>query len=291
MTDSAIKYVGVDGCKGGWIGVGLSDGDCWDVHVCKDFADLVACFGDACVILVDIPIGLPEDGKPKLRACDIDARRLLGDLWRSVFEVTSRRFVNEAMRRGWKYRDHTEASAWSRDCMGGGISRQSFGITRKIGEMDEYMRNRDADSPIIREAHPEICFLALNDERRPMSVRKKESSGFWERFKVLRRHVRAVDTIPDIFMAVRRRLKYPKAQVGDDDVLDALALAITAKIGSQEGNELRRLPKDKEAEREGLSPSEFLNLPDMDPPPTDNSEKNLPMEMVYALPNDEGTPC
>ena len=76
MTDSAIKYVGVDGCKAGWIGVGLSDGDgCPKVEVCKEFADLVACFGDACVILVDIPIGLPED--TVTRACDIEARKTL----------------------------------------------------------------------------------------------------------------------------------------------------------------------------------------------------------------------
>ena len=277
MTDSAIKYVGVDGCKEGWIGIGLSDGDGWDFKVCGEFPDLLACFGDACVILVDIPIGLPEDGKPKLRDCDMDARWLLGEeRGNSVFPVPSRQFVNEVMRSGWKYPDYAKANKWSKDRYGAGISVQSFGITQKIGEVDKALPLLDESvSSKIREAHPEVCFSLLNGK--PMSHKKRERPGFEERLGTLRRYVPHVD---DTLKEVRSQHK--AKDVGRDDVLDALALAVTAKIGSQNAGELRSIPKD-------LSRIEFLRLPDRNSTPTDC--KNLPMEMVYALPSDEGTPC
>ena len=281
MTDSAIKYVGVDGCKAGWIGIGLADDGCPKVEVCEDISDIVASFKDACVILVDIPIGLPEDGKPVFRVCDKEARGLLGKRLNSVFLVPSRRFANEALENeDWGYRKaeemkyaerHRNASKWSQDRYGKGIAAQAFGITRKIGEMDEYLpKHLGADSPMptIREVHPEICFWALNggNPDSAMATSKKEPLGFCERIDVLRRCARYVNGI-DVdatFNNVRR--KFTKRQVADDDILDAIALAITAKIGCENG---------------------FMTLPN-DPP---KDSKGLPMEMVYALPSDEGTPC
>ena len=302
MTDSVIKYVGVDGCKGGWIGVGLSDDDgCPKIEVCKDFSDIVACFGDACVILVDTPIGLREDGKPRLRACDEEARWLLGEGWRSVFRVASRKFIKEAIENpdwGFEVKDvknrYDKAKEWlnRRFVDSGSFTSQEFYIIPKMGDVDKVLSYSDESaSSKVRESHPEVCFLALSEGRHPISVGKKTPLGFWQRFRVVRNYlhdVSGVDVV-DVFEKVRH--EYTRSQVGDDDVLDALVLAITAQIGFQDGNELRRLPKDPKAEREELSPLEFLNLPDMDPPPTDNSKKKLPMEMVYALPNDKGTPC
>ena len=303
MTDSAIKYVGVDGCKEGWIGIGLSDWDgCPKVEVCADFSKMLKCFSDASLILVDTPIGLREDGKPRFRACDIEARHLLKERRSSVFRVASRRFVKAAMENpDWGFREvdevkdrYDKSKEWlnSRVVDSGSFTSQEFYIIPKINDMDKVLLQRDQNvSPKVRESHPEVCFLALSEEHHPISDGKSTPLGFWQRFRVVRdrlHDVSGVDVV-DVFEEVRH--EYTKSQVGDDDILDALALAITAKIGLQEGNELRRLPKDKETKCEGLSSSEFLNLPDMDPPPTDNSEKNLPMEMVYALPSDEGTPC
>ena len=266
MTDSAIKYVGVDGCKAGWIGVGLSDGGCWEVKACVDFSDMLAHFGDACVILVDMPIGLPEDGKPTFRACDEEARRELKGRGQSVFQVPSRRFVKEVVDNPcWVYR---EANGWSKDQYDAGISAQSFAITRKIGEVDAALSCSDKnDSPKLREAHPEVCFWALNGKK-PMSKSKNGLAGYNERLDTLRDCAHEVDDIDVYAISKEIRCKFTKTKVADDDILDALAIAITAKIGCENG---------------------FMTLPDK--PPTDNSKKKLPMEMVYALPNDEGTPC
>ena len=288
MTDSAIKYVGVDGCGCGWIGIGLADDGCPKVAVCEEFADLVACFGDACVILVDIPIGLPHIKHNVIcnkrrspceeiaRTCDKEARACLGSpRSSSVFSTPPKPFIKKVMNNpGWRHPDaYDEANKWLKKQLrcGRGITRQAFNITPKIGEVDEYMRKRGADSPTIQESHPEVCFWALNGGTHgsAMATGKKTALGFWERFKVLRRHVRNVDTILDVFTEVRRR-GYKKSKVADDDILDALALAITAKIVSRNPDRLGTLP---------------------DKPPTDNSKKKLPMEMVYALPNDKGTPC
>ena len=275
MTDSAIKYVGVDGCKAGWIGVGLGDDDgCPKVKVCKEFADLVACFGDACVILVDIPIGLYEDAAP--RACDIEARKKLGRKRQgAVFSTPPRPFVDKvALTPEWDwttahgktYREaHAEANKWHRDKFRGkGIAAQAFGITRKIGEMDEYLpKHLGADSPMptIREVHPEICFWALNggNPDSAMATSKKKPLGFGERLDVLRHRAQDFNCVDVDAIIKKVRDKFTKSQVADDDILDALAAAITARIGCQEGNELRTLPEN---------------------PPTDS--KGFPMEMVYA---------
>ena len=258
MTDSAIKYVGVDGCKEGWIGVGLDDGDgCPKVEVCKDFADLVACFGDACVILVDIPIGLLGDMRPSGRECDEEARKKLGRKRQSsVFSAPIRPLVDEVMK--------MENPVWWPGC---GVNKQTFAIIPKIAKVDEALcPPSEGGLSKVQEAHPEVCFWALNGGKSDsaMASGKKTATGFWERFKTLRRCVRNVDTIVDVFVKVRHN--YLKKEVADDDILDALALAITAKLGEKNG--FRRLPKD---------------LPR-------DCKKPKPPEMVYVIPP-KGTPC
>ena len=292
MTDSAIKYVGVDGCKAGWIGVGLRDDDgCPKVEVCKDFSSVVTCFGDACVILVDMPIGLCEDVAP--RACDKEARQKLGTKRQSsVFPAPPRSFVNNVMRtpdwdwttgHGKPYRDaYAEANEWHREKFGKGISSQAFGITRKIGEVDEFLRTRDANSPKIREVHPEICFWALN-EQKPMSRKKSDSEGCKERLETLRRCTQDINGIDVDAMFKKARDKFTKKEVADDDIVDAIALAITAKIGCE--NCFQILPSHPWK----CSIMDICLCGFSEHPPKDS--KGLPMEMVYALPNDEGSPC
>ena len=269
MTDSAIKYVGVDGCKAGWIGVGLSDDDNGrvEVNVREKFSDIVACFGDACVILVDMPIGLHKTGAMEFRHCDEEARGHLEKRKGSVFQVPSQKFVTKAMKNPrWS---QTDANKWLTENLGinnvNKIGSQGFGIIRKIGELRDFLNNnRDADLPKIMEAHPEICFWALNGCQ-PMSAHKSEAFGLAERFEIVQCSLHKSINLLDIFKDVCPR--ETKSRVGPDDVLDALALAITAKLGEKKG--FRRLSKDL--------------------PP--DCKKPKPPEMVYALPNDEGTPC
>ena len=264
MTDSVIKYVGVDGCTGGWVGVGLDDDGGSAVKVCKDFCDVLEHFKDACVILVDMPMGLLEDGKSGDRVCDKEARKLskVKRFKSSVFPAPTKRLLDKVIANEWERED---ASEWSCKKWGRKINAQEFGIFRKIHQVKESLLScGQTFAPKVREAHPEVCFWALNGGKSDSAMvsPKKTGAGFWERFKTLRRCVGNVDTIVDVFMKVRPN--YPKGKVADDDVLDALALAITAKLGCENG--FRRLPKD-------LSP-----------------DRKKPPEMVYVIPP-KGTPC
>ena len=278
MTDSAIKYVGVDGCTGGWISVGLGDSGCWDVNVCGDFSEVLTHFKDACVVLVDIPIGLPEDGKPSSRACDTEARKLLGDRRSSVFRVASRRFIKAAMENPeWGFgkvgdveNRYKTAKTWLEGQFKeypGSFTSQEFHIIPKINQVDEVMAHRDKGaSPKICEAHPEVCFLELN-KGQPLES-KHESLGFVQRFRIVNNYVR--DPIYT-FEKAHPSESQTGIKVSPNDVLDALALAVTAKIISREPDRLGTLPKDPK-----------------DPKPDSNG---LPMEMVYALHKDKTTQC
>jgi predicted RNase H-like nuclease len=70
-----MKYIGTDGCRGGWFWVSISEVDAWDMGVCTDVDGLISLHGRESMILIDIPIGLPSDGP---RLCDVEARRMLG---------------------------------------------------------------------------------------------------------------------------------------------------------------------------------------------------------------------
>ena len=54
------EFVGVDGCKGGWFSVGFDQDGCCETEVFPTFCELLAHYSGAKLILVDIPIGLPE---------------------------------------------------------------------------------------------------------------------------------------------------------------------------------------------------------------------------------------
>ncbi len=55
-----MKYVGVDGCRKGWLAASLTDHNI-DITVFPRFDDLWRGHRDAITILVDIPIGLPME--------------------------------------------------------------------------------------------------------------------------------------------------------------------------------------------------------------------------------------
>ena len=136
---------------------------------------------------------------------------------------------------------------------------QALGVVSKVVEVDRVMTG--CKNPLnVREVHPEICFRALNGEKpvSPKKIKGKiDSKGINERKDVLRRSSLPIDKI---FEHAHSRFLSAKA-IGDDDILDALVAAVTAKLVCQGKNyELRTLP---------------------DAPPRDC--KGLPMEMVYAI--------
>ncbi|MDQ3547510.1 MAG: DUF429 domain-containing protein [Chloroflexota bacterium] len=207
-----MQVVGVDGCPGGWIAVVWdTDTDGWQPQRHNDFRDIVTSYPDAACIGIDIPIGLRDDGRA--RGCDVAARALLG--WprgASVFPAPQRRLLEHS--------SYNEASARSRADFGNGISRQAFGIYRKVSEVDGSI-TPDLQHRIV-EVHPEVSFWAMNCNR-PVAPSKKTEPGFEVRRNLLADHLPFA--IPETRNAARKRAPFASA----DDLLDALAVVWTAR--------------------------------------------------------------
>lgn len=242
------KFIGVDGCSSGWFSVGLAHDGTYDLSCHPSFGELLSCRSNAEIILVDIPIGLPENSEG--RDCDRYARTLLGCRRSSVFPTPTRQTVNQAAHASG---DYQAASAVERQIAGKGISKQAFAIAPKIAEVDKVMRRHGTDAtPRIREVHPEVCFQAFNNQV-PMRFSKKTTKGVGERLKVLEGIEPQTRGIYD-----KASSEYLRKDVGRDDILDALVAAVTANLGW----------------------GRLITVPRV--PPTDAA--GLPMEMVFHAP-------
>jgi len=97
---SGMRWIaGADGFKSRWCVV-LENLDFSElnVRIAPTFADLLALPEKPLVVAVDIPIGLPEFAKPGGRACEREARRVLGRRASSVFSAVGRRPLMEDTR-------------------------------------------------------------------------------------------------------------------------------------------------------------------------------------------------
>ena len=70
-------FVGIDGCKAGWFTVSLFDDQPWELRVFSNIEEIWRSLSHAEILLIDIPIGLRDEG-PEKRICDVKAREFLG---------------------------------------------------------------------------------------------------------------------------------------------------------------------------------------------------------------------
>ena len=256
------KYVGVDGCPYGWFAMGFTDaGNCGFAKF-KKFGELLKKLDGAKLVLVDMPIGLPEGCER--RECDRLAKSKLGQRHSCVFYAPARKtveYVGNASTPGYKC-----ASEIERKATGHGMSIQAFNIAAKIDAVNkEIYECHKEEKPCTREVHPEICFWALNGKS-AMVNRKDRVIGRKERLDVLQRALEKTGSDPyAIFKEARDSFPGIKnSKVGSDDIVDAMVAAVTAYLSKGDKSSLKTLPKN---------------------PPTDC--KRLPMEMVYWTPESE----
>ena len=231
-----IKFVGVDGCRAGWLAVGLTAGDDWRVDIFPDVSDLWREYRTACVILIDIPIGLKEAGNQE-RRCDPLARKLLGPRRSSVFPAPCRRAIYAG--------SYQEACDINEQMTGRRLSRETWNITSKIREVDQFLAREPSAIGRMREIHPELCFCALaGNSKKPMTHPKKRPEGRLERLQTLQSvYPQTADLFAHALATYRRK------DVARDDILDALAGAVNAKAG---GPRLVSIPEEPEFDRRGL---------------------------------------
>lgn len=228
-------YVGVDGCPGGWFYIALNERHEWSCSVLPTLNKLIETLPQAQLILIDMPIGLRESGKAE-RACDRAARKLLGRARSSsVFPVPVRDVLQVA--------DYDEAKKINRRLTGKGITMQTWNILPKLRELDELMQHSSEARRHMREAHPEVCFQALNGGV-AMQYNKKTPEGRAERETLLERYLHS---LPEL--RTHTDSHYHRKVLGRDDVLDAAVLAVTAALGHRS---LRTLPDAPERDALGL---------------------------------------
>ena len=300
VNQNEIRYVGVDGCTYGWFSVGFSENGCHETAAFGTLSELLAHHASARLILVDMPIGLIDGHQerrcdPAARAL-LNQTQTQTQRGSTIFRAPSRTaleyFANSEVSHtvaqaiqgalGQNARQYfgqdieqaalkaSEAAlrqltkAVNRQYAGVSLPEQTLAIMPKINEVDRIMFGRARDvAPVIREIHPEICFWALNDKQ-PIVSKKNTPEGIDDRIDVLNRVLDnqgandAQERAREIFDAAKN--DFPKRHVSHDDILDALAAAVTARGGSL--NQLHKLPNEPQRDDRGLT-----------------------MEMVYWLPN------
>jgi len=173
------------------------------------------------VIAVDMPIGLPERTGAGGRAAENAVRPLLGGRQSSVFSVPSRAAVYAA-----DYRDACRIAQETSDPPRM-VSKQLFNIAAKIREVDECLRASPSAARRVFEVHPEVAFWRLNGER-PLDEPKKVKGRPYEPGLASRRRLLAAAGLAD-FAVHARPTQAAGLRAGPDDVLDALACAMTAR--------------------------------------------------------------
>ena len=193
--NAEMTVAGVDGCRGSWLAA-VGEGAVVSWRLVPTFQDL---YDDASltVIAIDVPIGLPESGR---RACDVQARALLGPRGSSVFAAPARPVLSCAT--------YAEARTVLAALGGASMSAQAFGIVKAVSDVDSCVQPDD-DERVV-ETHPELAFSLLGDGPLPA---KKSTAGLAARLRLLRGWRRDVLDL----------LEQVPAGVPVDDALDALA--------------------------------------------------------------------
>ena len=197
---------GADGCRAGWVVATVAaEGPArLAVAVAPAIGPVIAEVADGSLraLAIDMPIGLAGTGP---RACDAEARRLLGPRRASVFPAPVRAVLGA--------RTFGEAQSRSRAASGRGLSAQAYNLVPKVTEVDRAMRPELQDRVV--EAHPELAFLRLAGA--PPAHAKRTPEGRAERLRLLR----------DAGLGDLSGLRALGA--APDDVLDAAVLALTAR--------------------------------------------------------------
>jgi predicted RNase H-like nuclease len=150
---------GADGCRTGWVVCRRATNGSLDIRVVKTLAE--ACEGLS-ILAVDMPIGLMDEPIPG-RACEPEARALLPRKASSVFPTPCRPAL--------ACTTHAAANATSRK-LGKGLNQQTFHLFPKMREIDALMRADKKLRRTIYEAHPELAFARMNDDKPVLSKKR-----------------------------------------------------------------------------------------------------------------------
>ena len=206
-TSTAFS-IGIDGCKDGWIVVScpvFAFSEARARHY-ESLVELKNDFTKSSICIIDMPIGI-EHNKPN-RSCDTAARKFLANRSSTIFSPP----CHDAL----FSQTYEEANAINKQKTGKGISKQSWFLSKKIIETQNFMRYKKGLN--LKEGHPECSFAEYLGE--PILDNKKGMRGIFKRLEILTnlnfQVTKLVEMLPK------------KAKIGIDDLLDAAILCWTA---------------------------------------------------------------
>lgn len=165
-------------------------------------------------ILIDIPIGLSS----------LKAERKIDSQLRNLLPSGRKNSVFNAPTRKSSYANtYDDAKKAELEQLGKSLSIQSWNITNKIKEVDQFLTNNPKLNNIVYESHPELCFYYLNNMK-PLLFSKKTVDGLIERMKILNHYYhKSQELLEDFFQ------KNKKTGIKKDDIADSMVLCISAK--------------------------------------------------------------
>lgn len=226
-------FVGIDGYIDGWCCCIIQDGIRIELH--KTLKDLYKRIGIINLTLIDMPIGLSS--KNNERNIDFKLRTYLPKNKKSsVFTAPCRKAVLSS--------NYGSAKKINQIITKKSISIQSWNISKKIKELDEFLMIQKNNNLLIKESHPEFCFVNLNNNN-PLIHNKKTKDGYNERLSILIRSSEGIE------MVVKKSIeKFKKEKVKKDDILDSIVLALTSKFWQKNGS--RTITQNPEKDEMGI---------------------------------------
>lgn len=185
-------------------------------------------------IFIDMPIGLEDE--EYTRECDRLLRETLGaEYASSVFSPPIRPALNAP--------SYVEANIQSYEYTEKKLTVQAWNITPKIRTIDSFLQAHEEYRGKVLESHPELLFMKLNGGM--IYQKKKTKKGLRHRLGLVVEHEEIAD---DFFRDIKEEFR--RNEVAEDDIVDAMALALAAK--QSENKPIETLPKDPPSDSEGL---------------------------------------
>ena len=122
--------------------------------------------------------------------------------------------------------------------MGKKLTSQSYAFSKMVRQVDDFLLEEKYWQNRLVESHPEVAFQRLNGGN-GLHHSKHTEAGIQERIAILRRY--GVDPMP-LFAEFT-----PKQH---EDILDAVCLAVSAKLGCENGFET--IPANPTCDSRGL---------------------------------------
>jgi len=235
--------IGVDGCKRAWIAVKITDSD---FEICKysNINDLCEMNEDADSLLIDMPIGLPENSNEESLRPDAKLRKLLTYKAPGIkTEYKGSSVFNIPCRQAVYAKSKDEIIKANQAILGKGIAEQSIAILPKIRELDEFLNKNNHWKNRIKESHPEVAFCVLNGGR-PIMENKATDEGANKRIELLMKYYPYTNDVVVKF--------YTDGGTKGilNDLLDALCLAVVGLIGMDRN--YKTIPEHPQQDSRGL---------------------------------------